>query len=476
MREATKNKKKMVNPLSKLGKQRMTQQEFDGLVVRFIVKRCEAIRVVEDDAFKELIMSKNVYLNFETNSILIRLFFFSLALLNYADLSDIVMPTRYHVQKIIGEMYADQKNELINELEGVHYICATADIWSHKSRSFLGITLHWLEESTLERKSAALCCTRFKHPHDNESIAEKIMMINHEYGIAQKIITTVTDNASNFVKAFMEFGISFDEFACENENDVDDIEFPCIQSGLGLSCHLRCGSHTFNLIGSSDKNKLLKQDVRFKKYYDGTFEKLANLWGLSRSQKATQAIFEGIGSAIKKPVCTRWNSEYDSVVHMLAKNKENLKYAMESVGLEKFTGIDYEFLQEYVKVLKPIAVALDTLQQDKCYFGIYLPVLLSTKEELEEIQKSHLNFCAPLVDIMIESIDRRYESLLSFETEESKFAVLAACTHPFFKLRWIKDPETAEMAKKLLLARCHNFHLPDKGVAKKMKTSTLTVS
>lgn len=57
-------------------------------------------------------------------------------------------------------------------------------------------------------------------------------------------------------------------------------------------------------------------------------------------------------------------------------------------------------MEEYIKVMEPIACALDFLQGDKhSCFGHVLPVLLQMKQQLEKLR--HLRFCTILRDTLI---------------------------------------------------------------------------
>lgn len=66
--------------------------------------------------------------------------------------------------------------------------------------------MHWIKADTLERESAALSCRHFSSPHTYNRIAELLEEIHTEYRLTtDTIVAPVTDNASNFAKAFEEF-------------------------------------------------------------------------------------------------------------------------------------------------------------------------------------------------------------------------------------------------------------------------------
>ena len=70
----------------------------------------------------------------------------------------------------------------------------------------------------MERKSAALACARVKGRHTFDVVAAKICEIHAKYKIQCKVRATVTDNGSNFVKAFREFE-STEEAAVDELDD-----------------------------------------------------------------------------------------------------------------------------------------------------------------------------------------------------------------------------------------------------------------
>lgn len=69
-------------------------------------------------------------------------------------------------------------------------------------RSYLGMTIHWLNSKTLERHSAGIACRRLHGRHTYDVLAETIENILSQYQILDKTLHCITDNATNFPKAF----------------------------------------------------------------------------------------------------------------------------------------------------------------------------------------------------------------------------------------------------------------------------------
>lgn len=125
------------------------------------------------------------------------------------------------------------EEEVTAAMSSVANVCLTADMWSTTHRSWIGMTAHWLDEKTLARKSAALCCKRIKgqklnviiekcpkltfyktgsHTHDLISglIEEQV----NQFKIGGKVVCIVTDNGANIRKAVR----SMQDCAQEREN------------------------------------------------------------------------------------------------------------------------------------------------------------------------------------------------------------------------------------------------------------------
>lgn len=86
------------------------------------------------------------------------------------------------------------------------YVCCTTDIWSHMRKSYLGVSVHFID-SNWEHKSYILAFRYLNQRHTFDYLAECLDSIFKEYEIpVDKIPHIVTDSGSNLCKAFKEFG------------------------------------------------------------------------------------------------------------------------------------------------------------------------------------------------------------------------------------------------------------------------------
>ena len=55
----------------------------------------------------------------------------------------------------------------------VDSVSTTADVWTANHRSYLGMTVHWIDRDTLKRCKAAIACVRIIGCHTYDVIAAK---------------------------------------------------------------------------------------------------------------------------------------------------------------------------------------------------------------------------------------------------------------------------------------------------------------
>uniref|UniRef100_A0A8C2BY08 Uncharacterized protein n=1 Tax=Cyprinus carpio TaxID=7962 RepID=A0A8C2BY08_CYPCA len=293
----------------------------------------------------------------------------------------------------------------------------------------------------LERKKAALACRRFKGRHTYDSIATELDNIHSSFSISNKITATVTDNGSNFVKAFKVYQPVQGDDSGE-EDDDDDVTFIDLHDALQdmnveedvvtLPPHHRCVSHTANLISCSDVDKWLLSRPDIKAVYRSATSKCTALWNkASRSTVAAEIVDKVLERKLLVPCTTRWNSFHDAVARVCEFPIAELNTISYNFGLKAITDRGYLFLREYCTVMKPLTVALDILQVvDNCFYGTLLPTLETLISKTLDLKTG------------LQAIRNRFAEVLESET-----AVLAAVTLPRFKLRWLRTQERKDNAK-----------------------------
>ena len=395
-----------------------------------------------------------------------------LNILNY--LGQLIIEKGFLLIDRLEKMHQTMKDALMQLFNKVEYFCTTADVWTSHNRSFLGMRAHWIDDQTLVRKSAAVACMRLKGHHTYDVIAAAIETIHTKYQIEKKVVLTVTDNGSNFAKAFKEYSEEFEENAQaslntsqidhvnqtrlmqENKGEVVFIEIDSIlddavssEHEYTLPPHQRCGAHTMNLIAVHD-TVAANKDAAYKKVSRSALGKCSALLNkASRSPIAAEDVYAAVKCALIVPNTTRWNSFYDAVnkvADIVKKYSERtLNELCTSLEIVQFRPSDVTFIQEYCKVMQPVAQALDILQTEtKCFMGVLLPTVVSLKKQLHKI-RDVVKVTIPLTDAILAGIDKRYNDYFSRSD-----LILSSITHPQFRMRWIEEPNKKEEARLLL--------------------------
>jgi hypothetical protein len=98
----------------------------------------------------------------------------------------------------------------------------------------------------------------------------------------------------------------------------------------------------------------------------------------------------------------------------------------------------------------PVAVALDRLQGD-CFYGVLVPTIIAVEKKLNGLLQMELKYCKPLVQALLDGIKKRFGDFLN---QEKTDPVLAAVSHPYFKLRWVPTDKKDEVMENFLQIVC----------------------
>ena len=388
------------------------------------------------------------------------------------------VPDRKSFTAHMDKLYDAMVKKVKEILETVDFVSTTADVWTAHNRSYLGMTVHWINPITLKRCKAAIACIRVTGHHTYDALAEKIEHVHASYGLTGKVTATVTDNASNFVKAFTVFhqlpqdssSVSTDaaipvieENSEETEQDTDteEVTFENLDELLTLDeasdftqvqydlpPHQRCAAHTLNLVASTDIDKYLSSSTISRSVYRSSFAKCAALWNkASRSTIASETVQEITKRKLLVPSPTRWNSYYHAVLRVTENSIAEINELCTRMEIRCFAEREITFLKEYCTVLEPLSRGLDILQgEDDCFFGTLLPTLETIIKKITAMRPKLSSMTIGLVGLIESSLKRRFGCIFG-----SKDATIAAISLPKFKLRWIDDQTKKDQLKQMFI-------------------------
>lgn len=168
--------------------------------------------------------------------------------------------------------YQEVKSKLKELLKEQEYVCITADVWSSRAQSYIGLTVHYLTES-FDRKSFLLAFREIKGRQTHDILADIINKILIEFDLPNHKVTNIlTDGGSAFGKAFKRFGNQHDiyvEEINEEEEESSGLPMPFIQNEDGeifVSNVLTFGSQMNE--DDIDSDEFL-EDVRTENMIDG---------------------------------------------------------------------------------------------------------------------------------------------------------------------------------------------------------------
>lgn len=114
-----------------------------------------------------------------------------------------VVPSKKTVSRHLEAKYEKLKTEFIKELDDVPWYCITLDKWSDKcSRSYIGITIHYIDKNTQQMKTKNLGCFPYNERATAVNLEEAIKKIFEDFKIiTDKITGIITDGEKGLVKA-----------------------------------------------------------------------------------------------------------------------------------------------------------------------------------------------------------------------------------------------------------------------------------
>jgi hypothetical protein len=184
------------------GLMRYSKDAFHGLVLSFVIATDQSFRVVEDQAFINMLRGLK---------------------------PDVDIPTRRQVKRLLMIRFDKEARKMVQFFGSVtSKISFTTDVWtSQNNNAFNGITWHYCDEN-FELQSGLLAFMPFDGSHTGENIAGKFKEALDTFRIRFSQVMAITvDNASNndtFISSLVRTGVLSNKEA-----------------------HIRCFAHVLNL-------------------------------------------------------------------------------------------------------------------------------------------------------------------------------------------------------------------------------------
>ena len=81
------------------------------------------------------------------------------------------LPDRKTLCSHIEQVYESMMKKVKKNLEEVEKVSTTADVWMAYHKSYLGMTVHWINEISLKRQKAAIACIHIVGHHTYDILA-----------------------------------------------------------------------------------------------------------------------------------------------------------------------------------------------------------------------------------------------------------------------------------------------------------------
>lgn len=238
---------------------------------------------------------------------------------------------------------------MIESFKDIEYFCATTDIWTRNNKSFIAVTVHYLEPETLHLKNKFIACEHFPGRHTHDRVAIKLKAILERFEILNRVYFITTDGAGEYVAAFTRFGNkdykSFEteeigELELESDDDGNDPEsfvralnenanesatdsntdpemftmhdLPTNQLLANMN-RIDCSAHKLEKLGKVDAKTAKGRDECYDQCHDRVFDKLESIWNLKNSRLSAELFTRITERKLIGPHRIRWLKKCEAV-------------------------------------------------------------------------------------------------------------------------------------------------------------------
>jgi hypothetical protein len=335
-----------------------------------------------------------------------------------------------HVEKLFSTSHAKVKEILVQETSKVSL---TTDCWtSTATKSFLGMTVHWLDENWKFNEIVLDFLHISEISHSGKNLAQKIITVFDEMLISDKVSAIVLDNASN-----------------------NDTMMTCLNSLLkGNIKRHNCFAHVLNL-AVQDSLCILKDSL-------GILRKLVKkIKKSSLRVHMLKSLLEQLKVQPLMPildVSTRWNSTYLMIERavVLKRGLESLVVSDEKLKKKcQLTDQDWNVFSAIINFLQPFYVFTKQMSGSRYVtISCVIPYFNALMTHLEEIistskgtqrknknSKTTINVTESdsIKELLHKAASVARDKLAFYYSKTSTVHCVATALDPRFNLQYFKD-------------------------------------
>ncbi|XP_053548615.1 zinc finger BED domain-containing protein 4-like [Bombina bombina] len=322
-----------------------------------------------------------------------------------------IFPNRKTLSAIVlPQLYDRIKAELMVKVSNASAVCLTTDCWtSQTNTSFMAVTCHYIDDN-FKLVSSLLDCFSV-----TDNLANELKNICEEWGITNKVVACVSDNASNIQAAIRQAGWK----------------------------HVACFAHSLNLIVMESLKHIQETVTKVRSVVQYVNTSTVATERLKATQR--QMGFEEL--TLKQDVVTRWNSTYYMLKRFWEQKEPIIDIlALVNPSLATLTLDEWDIIKETCEILKPFEEVTVEISADR--YVTASKVILMARGLQKAVLRSRGAWSTHVP--VIAMLEEFKEQMQNHFHQIEHFRLLAEATllDPRFKQRAFHDTTASDEAAK----------------------------
>lgn len=377
----------------------------------------------------------------------------------------------------IKEGFSKSRNKLKEDMaQSCNSIALSLDAWTSENQlSILGVIGHWITPD-FEKREVLLDFAEIQGPHSGQNLADCLLTMVHELGIAPKVLTITGDNAGNNGTLC---DILYTELLKEYEDEDEALHLKPLMRFHGRRSFIRCLAHIINLVckeilatlgaGSTKEARATLDELELhkKQPFSTTSEsksaiakiRLVVLWIARSPQRRQSWKLISPTKQINYDVDNRWNSTYNMVADAIRLRRELTQFIRShpEIGTLQLVDAEWSSLDQIERVLKPFWEHTNHVSKSCPGLLDSLPIYWALDDLLDDVRMAKGDFKNASADLR-EAVERASKKMEKFTQlmDDNILYYVAAVLDPRIKTSLIEGQMNIEDAE-LITSQVREF-------------------